>query len=105
MLIENNINRAYNNPTKEDIKRINKDITYILNKAWKKIEGSKWLIPYSKQKELRRAAMLYWSSYVKFKQNKLIDQNAMAKRKIIARINDENITIDEAQEKLKEAIK
>ena len=49
--------------------------------------------------------MLYWLSYIKLKQNKLIDQNAMAKRKMIAEINDNNITIDEVQENLKEAIK
>jgi len=67
MLIENDINRVYNNPIKEDIEHIDKDITYIFNKVQKKIEESKQSILYSKQKEFRRAAMLYWSSYIKLK--------------------------------------
>ena len=49
--------------------------------------------------------ILYWSSYIKHKQNKLIDINTMNKRKIVADISYNSITLEEAKENLNKVIK
>ena len=49
--------------------------------------------------------MLYQSSYIKYKENKLININTMNKRKIVADISYNSITLEEAKENLNKAIK
>ena len=44
------------------MERIDNDITYILNKAQKKVEDPRHGVPYSKEKVKQRAALLYWKT-------------------------------------------
>jgi len=46
-------------PSKAILKRIDKDITYMLNVVRKKIEGPVRTIPYSKAKAQRRVVLLF----------------------------------------------
>ena len=57
--IEWEIQRAINNPSREDLERINTTITYIFNIARKKIEGPRQNMPYSQKKEKQRSTMLF----------------------------------------------
>ena len=74
----------------------------ILNKARKNVEGISRNIPYSKVKEIRRSAKLYWKYKVKQLNNKQIDEDALWKYKTIANIcHEENISLQEAKEEWK----
>ena len=58
MNIKNNLERIYQGyATKQELELIDRDITYILNKVYKKIEGLRRRITYSKEKVKRYAVL------------------------------------------------
>ena len=59
MQVETELNEAEKSPSRERLEQINKDLTFIMNKACKRIEESCRNIPYSAQKVIRRATKQY----------------------------------------------
>ena len=70
--------------------------------ARKKVEGMRHNILYSQEKEMRRAAKLYWKDYLRWIEGKAVDELKMNKRMEIARINiDKTVLKEDALEYLK----
>ena len=63
--------------THEELEEVDEDITYILNKIRKKIEGQKRSIPYFNKKMRRNTVMQYWKVRIKEKQGKIINRRAI----------------------------
>ena len=59
ILIENKINKAKTNPSRELLESIDESFTCMLNTARKKIEGPKRNILFLKEKEKHRSILLY----------------------------------------------
>ena len=58
-------------------------------------------IPFSKEKEVVRAAKLFWKDYIKKLKGRKVNQNRMNKRRILAQIEDYVILMmEQANEKL-----
>ena len=48
MQVETELNEAVKLPSRERLEQIDKDLTFIINKAYKRIKGPRRNIPYSK---------------------------------------------------------
>ena len=77
--IENKLELIQNRPTHQDIERIDKVITRILNVARKKVERMKRSILFSIEKEKRRAALLFWKRITNSLLGKRIDEGVLEK--------------------------
>jgi len=75
-------------PAYNDIERIDKAITTILNSATKKVEGMKRNILYSQEKEVRRSELLYWKTLLHKNIGKTFNEDIMNRRKNITGILD-----------------
>ena len=69
-----------------------------MNKARKKVEGSRRGIPYSKEKVKRSTIILYQRSRKRELENKQINREIMEKRKSEADIIDDTIIINKVEE-------
>ena len=56
---------------------INRDITYVLNKVRKKIEGPRRGIPYWKEKVQRNTVLQYWKAIIKKMRRQAVNQNKL----------------------------
>ena len=65
---------------KQELESLNKDITYLMNKVHKKIEGPRRGILYSKEKVKRYAILQYQRAKLKQLQGKYVDKNKMELR-------------------------
>ena len=63
--IENEIDQAKLNPSRELLESINESFIYILNSARKKVEGLIRNIPFSKEKEKRWTVIIFWKYRLK----------------------------------------
>ena len=59
----------------------------ILGTARKKVEGMRYNVSYSQEKEKRRSALLYWKTKVRMLKGNVVDQEVMEKWKTMAEIN------------------
>jgi len=60
---------------------IDKIITSLLTNALKSVRGMKRNIPFSKEKEIMRAAKLFWKDCVKEIKGIIVNQERMIKRR------------------------
>jgi len=77
LAIEVKLDHTY---TYQDLEKVDKNITYLLNKIRKKIEGPSRRIPYSQEKVKRNAIIQYWRVRIREVQGKIIDKRIMLNR-------------------------
>ena len=63
--------------SKQQLKMIDKDITYTLNKVHKKIEGPQRGIPYLKEKVRRNTVLQYWKAMLRKIRGEMVNQNKL----------------------------
>jgi len=86
----------------EQLEHFDELITRILNTATKSVEGMKRNIPFSKEKEKRRAAVLYWKMEIRRIKGINVDNQLKEKRRLEAGIELMEIQeINEAKSELK----
>jgi len=102
--LETMIDELQQNPIESRIEVVDNIITKIFSIARKKIEGINRRVPYSREKAQSRECIAIWRSVIRKINNKPINQQKLSSqaKKWNININD-NITIEEAHEKLKEA--
>ena len=65
------------NSSKQQLEMIDKDITYALNKVYKKIEGPWKGIPHSKENVWRNAMLQYWKAMLQRMRGEMVNQNKL----------------------------
>ena len=86
--------------TNQELERLDEMISFVLNSARKYVEGNKRNVPYSQRKVQLRMKKQYYRGLVKQRQGARIDQGALNKKKRMAKIGEENLTIEELKQKL-----
>ena len=82
----------------EQIEKFDEIITRMLNTALKSVEGIKRNVPFSCEKEKRRAAVLYWKMEIRRLKGIAIDTNLKEKRRTEAEIDEIHLQeLDEAK--------
>ena len=80
-------------------------ITRMLNAATKSVEGMRRNVPFSKEKEMRRAAALHWKMEIRRIKGINVDEQLKEKRRLEAQVESlEAQNLEEAQIKLEESI-
>ena len=74
---------------------IDRDITYALNKVFKKIEGPQREIPYSKEKVRRNAVLQYWKAMLRRMRGEMVNQNKLDFRVQFIDQNMTNLSIEQ----------
>ena len=101
--VEEMINKAHDHLINQQIERIDKTITMILQKA---IQGIQRNIPHSKQKVNIRVAKLHWRDKFKEIRGMHINEEKMEARRRIAMTNENSdISCNEMKEKLRMLIR
>ena len=76
MGIDNTINKLLvEKATREELKKIDNNIIYIINTVRKKIEGLIRKVPYSKMKFEKQTKLLYWKAILLLKQGKHVSKD------------------------------
>ena len=83
--------------------KVDSKIINIMEKARKHVEGSHRNIPFSKKKEVRRAALLYWRAKVQLSKNQQVDESKMEIRRRITQINETEMNEEKVLEEYKKA--
>ena len=84
------------------MERIDDIITSVLMNTTKSMRGMKRNILFSKEKEIVRAAKLFWKDCIKEIKGMLVNKDRMIKRKENAKIEElDDLTIEQAKERLK----
>jgi len=89
--------------TNQELERLDEMISFVLNSARKYVEGNKRNVPYSQRKVQLRMKKQYYRGLVKQRQGARIDQGALNKKKRMAKIGEENLTMEELKQKLQQA--
>ena len=88
----------------EQIETFDKIITRMFNIAIKSVKGIKQNIPFSHEKEKRRAAVLYWKIEIRRLKGIAIDSNLKEKRREEAEINDiQSLELNKAKQELEKS--
>jgi len=84
------------------MEQLDKDITYILNYAWKKVERRRRGISYSKEKARKIACLRYWKGRLGLLQSKQVLREALFKRREFLEMPEQNqLSIEQIKENIK----
>ena len=106
ILIEHELKHIERHKDRAKMEQLDKDITFVLQKARSKAEGERKGMRGCKEKMKKRAAVQYWSMVVKKKQGKNVSQVRIRKRKKEADIacDEDGTSLREAEEKWEKAL-
>ena len=99
--LESDIEQMKIHTNRHQMEQIDQILTRIFTVALKKVEGMKRSVPYSKEKEKRRANLLYLKMKLRKAKGKVVDRELMEKRRQEAQVVDESEEINEIEELIK----
>ena len=104
--IEAELNEVEMNVDRNKIEQIDRDVTYILNKARSVAEGERKGIRGCTEKLMIRSSVKYWTAMIKKKEGKSVSQLRLNKWKKDARLggNDDNKRLSECKNEWSKAL-
>ena len=89
--------------TGQELERIDQMITFVLDAARKHVEGYKRGLPFSLRKIQLAAAKQYYERSIKLRNGRNIDKIALEKKRVLAKIEPEELTMEQLKQHLEEA--
>ena len=82
--IDNTIDKlSAEKATREELEKVDTDITYIVNTVRRKIKGSIRKVPFSKTKFKKQIKLLHWKVMLYVKQGKRISKDKIKQRRLL----------------------